>query len=183
MKVYRLFVILAAAVASLAFCGCGDGNDAPTILHEVSRMNHFLRLDASNDLIAIANVSCEIEDIYGENVTYELYGSTTQLVDNTWKKDMGNAEPTHIRMTLKATPRGDSDVTISSYLLEAALQSEFTVYDQNNKVIGYNGFAKSMSKMVNAGTNIKSFLEANFPVTYSFVITKGDDGMYSVQIQ
>ena len=61
--------------------------------------------------------------------------------------------------------------------------SEFTVYDQNNNVLGYNGFEKSMSKTVNAGVKIAPILEDNFPVTYSFIITKGDDGTYGVQVQ
>lgn len=86
-------------------------------------------------------------------------------------------------ITLKATPRGDSDTTTSTLLLEASIQTEFSVYNQNDKVIGYNGLEKGLSKRVEAGTNIKSFLSSNFPVTYSFVITKGDDGTYGVQAQ
>ena len=168
MKRFRLFTLLLASVATLAFCGCGEDN-GPAIKHEVSRMNHFARLDISNDMLAIADVVCECTNIYGETKSYEFYGTNTILIE--------------VTITLKATPRGDSDTTTSISLLEASIQTEFTVYNQNDKVIGYNGLEKGLSKRVEAGTNIKSFLDSNFPVTYSFVITKGDDGMYGVQAQ
>ena len=52
MKAYKLLVILAAAVAGLVFCGCGE-DKGPEIIREVSRMNHFLRIDISNSLLAL----------------------------------------------------------------------------------------------------------------------------------
>ena len=182
MKAYKLLVILAAAVVGLVFCGCGE-DKGPEIIREVSRMNHFLRIDISNELLSIADVTCECVNIYGEKVEYDFYGATTVLDDNTWKPDSGTPEPKQVVMTLKATPRGDSDTTSSTFRLEATIMSEFTVYDQNNNVMGYNGFEKSMSKTVNAGVKIAPILEANFPVTYSFIIAKGDDGTYGVQVQ
>ncbi len=182
MKMYRLFVILAVAVASLAFCGCSD-DDGPTIIHEVSRMNYFLRVDVSSELLAVADVSCECVNIYGESVTHDFYGTSTLIVDDTWKPDMGKPEPKQVKMTLKAKPRGDIDTAPSTLRFEATIMSEFTIYDQNNTTIGYNGFEKSMSKTVDAGAKIAPLLEANFPVNYSFIITKGEDGTYGVQIQ
>ena len=59
MKMYRLFVILAAAIVSLAFCGCGE-DKGPEITREVSRMNHFLRIDISNELFI--KYVCEVTD-------------------------------------------------------------------------------------------------------------------------
>lgn len=73
MKRFRLFTLLLASVATLAFCGCGEDN-GPAIKHEVSRMNHFARLDISSDMLAIADVVCECTNIYGETVNYEFYG-------------------------------------------------------------------------------------------------------------
>ena len=182
MKKFRLFTLLLASVATLAFCGCGEDN-GPAIKHEVSRMNHFARLDISSDMLAIADVVCECTNIYGETKSYEFYGTNTILIDDTWRPNSGVEEPKQVTITLKATPRGDSETTTSTLLLDASIQTEFTVYNQNDKVIGYNGLEKGLSKRVEAGTNIKSFLGSNFPVTYSFVITKGDDGMYGVQAQ
>ena len=55
MKRFRLFTLLLASVATLAFCSCGEDN-GPAIKHEVSRMNHFARLDISSDMLAIVSV-------------------------------------------------------------------------------------------------------------------------------
>ncbi len=178
----KKFVMIMVTVVGLAFSGCGE-DDGPKIVREVSRMNHFARLDISNDMLAIADVTCECTNIYGEKVVKEFYGTNTILIDDTWRPNSGAEEPKQVTITLKATPRGDDETTSSIFLLDASIQSEFTVYDQNDKVIGYNGFEKGLSKKVEAGTNIKSFLDSNFPVTYSFVITKGDDGTYGVQVQ
>ena len=183
MKKFRsLFVLLTAMFVGFVSSGCSDDN-GPVIKHEVSRMNHFARLDISSDMLAIADVVCECTNIYGETESYEFYGTNTILIDDTWRPNSGVEEPKQVAITLKATPRGDSDTTTSTLLLEASIQTEFSVYNQNDKVIGYNGLEKGLSKRVEAGANIKSFLGSNFPVTYSFVITKGDDGMYGVQAQ
>lgn len=181
MKKCKIFALLLASVLGLVFCGC-ESNDRPEIVKNVSRMTHFMRVDVSSDLANIADIVCEYDNIYGEKVEKLMFGSSTLLVEDTWRPESGTTEPTYIKMTIKATPRGDSATTESTYLLEAAIMSELSVYDQNNTVMGYNGFEKSMSKTVPAGTNIKSFLDSNFPVTYSFKVVKGDNS-YSVVLE
>ena len=181
MKKCRIFALLLASIVGLAFCGC-DSNDGPEIIKNVSRMTHFMRVDVSSDLANIADVVCEYNNIYGEKVEKVMFGSSTLIVEDTWAANSGTQEPTVVKMTLKATPRGDSPTTESTYILEAAIMSEFSVYDQNNTIMGYNGFEKSMSKTVPAGTNIKSFLETQFPVTYTFNIVKGNNS-YSVVLE
>ena len=182
MRKFRIFALTLASVASLAFCACSDDN-GPVIKKEVSRMTHFIRLDVSQELQTFADITCEYTNIYGEKVTEDMFGKSTYLVEDTWRPDSGVEEPKSITMTLTATPRGDADTTQSKHLFEVSLQSEFTVYDQNNQALGYNAIVKSLSKTVDKGTNIKNFLSSNFPVTYSFIITKGDNGAYSVQVQ
>ena len=181
MKKCRIFALLLASAVCLAFCGC-DSNDGPVIVKNVSRMTHFMRVDVSNDLSNIADIVCEYDNIYGEKIEKPVLGSSTLLVENTWRPELGTGEPTMVRMTLKATPRGDSATTESTYLLDAVIMSELSIYDQNNTIMGYNGIEKSMSKTVPAGTNIKSFLETNFPVTYTFKIVKGNNS-YSVVLE
>lgn len=177
-----LFVMLSAMLVGFVACGCSDDN-GPVIKKEVSRMTHFIRLDVSSELQTFADITCEYNNIYGEKVTESMFGKSTYIIEDTWRPDSGIAEPTTITMTLTATPRGDVNVTESKHLFEVSLQSEFSVYDQNNKVLGYNALVKSMSKTVDKGTNIKNFLSSNFPVTYSFIITKDDNGTYGVQVQ
>ena len=174
MKKCRIFALLLASIACFAFCGC-DNNDGPEIVKNVSRMTHFLRVDVSSELAYIADVVCEYNNVLGEDVESLVFGASTYIDEKSWKPDMDVEEPTYITMTLKATPRGDSAVTESSHLFEASIMSELTVYDQNNEIMGYNGFEKSLSKSMPAGTNIKSFLESNFPVTYTFKIVKGNN--------
>ena len=182
MKMYRLFVILAATIASLAFSGCGE-DKGPEVRRDVTRMQHFMRVDVSNDLLYMADVVCVVENIYGETKEYDFRSSSTVIVDDTWKSESGAAEPTQVKMTLKATPRVDSPTAESVYVVNASIQSEFTVYDQNNKIMGYNGFEKSMSQKIEKGEFIKPFIDGNFPVTYSFIVTKGNDGSCGVNIQ
>lgn len=170
------------AVAGLAFSGCGE-DKGPEIRQDITRMQHFMRVDVSNDLLYIADVVCIVENIYGETMEYNFRSSSTLIVDDTWKSDSGTAEPTQVKMTLKATPRGDSPTAESIYVLDASIQSEFTIYDQNNKIMGYNGFEKSMSKTIEKGGNIESVIGDNFPVSYSFVVAKGNDGSCTVHIR
>lgn len=181
MKKLSILSILLASFVCVALCGC-ESNDDPVIVKNVSRMTHFMRVDVSSELAYIADVVCECKNIYGEQVEESMFGSSTHLVEDSWTPDMGILEPEYVTMTLKATPRGGSDVTESSYRLEAFIQSEFSIYDQNNEIMGYNGFEKSMSKNVSAGTDIKSFLKSNFPVTYTFRIEKGNNA-YNVSLE
>lgn len=183
MKRFRFVcVLLSAAMACFSMCGCSDDN-GPIIKKTVSRISHFIRLDVISELLNFADVTCEYSNIFGELVTKQMYGTSTYITEDTWRPDSGIAEPEEVTITITATPRGDVTTTSSQLLFEVSLQSELTVYDQNNQAMGYNAIVKSLSKMVDAGTNVKTFLEANFPVSYSFVITKGDDGTYGVQVQ
>ena len=182
MRKFRIFALMLASVASLAFCACSDDN-GPVIKKEVSRMTHFIRLDVSQELQTFADITLEYTNIYGEKETVDMFGKSTYISEDTWRSDSGIEEPKSVTMTITATPCSDVDVTQSKHLFEVSLQSEFTVYDQNNQVLGYNALVKSLSKTVDKGTNIKNFLGSNFPVTYSFIITKGDNGAYSVQVQ